>query len=374
MRVTDLSLVDFRSHANAVLRLGGGVSTFVGGNGQGKTNLLEAVAYLATLSSHRASTVAPLIRRGAEKAQIRAKLVRGERAVLVDVELAAGRAVRARVGKAKTKPAELFGLAKAVAFFPEDLALVKGGPDLRRRYLDDLLRQLRPALAGTMADYERVSRQRAALLKELARPGADPGPLGVWDEQAARLGGRITANRMALAADLGPLVAQAYSALAGGGEPTLRYAPSVDVGAKPSAGEVESALAEAMAANRDREIARGAGLFGPHREDLELGIWGFPARGYASHGESWSLALALKLGAFELMRRDAGDDPLLILDDVFAELDASRRAALAQLVEGAEQVLVTAAVAGDVPAGLTGRWFAVEDGRVEEREEDRRDG
>ncbi|MDR2252340.1 MAG: DNA replication/repair protein RecF, partial [Bifidobacteriaceae bacterium] len=370
MHLTDLALRDFRSHADTVVRLAPGVTTFVGRNGQGKTNLVEAVAYLATLASHRATTTAPLVRQGAASANIRAKLVRGERAALIALELVPGKSSRAHLGKAKVKPTALLGLAKAVAFAPEDLALVKGGPELRRRYLDELLVQMRPALAGVMADWERVNHQRAALLKSLAplrgeereRVGQE---LVYWQEEAARLGGRLTANRMALADDLAPLVAASYGRVAGEGWVDVDYEPTVAVTGRPEADQVAEALLRAMRAGQTREIERGASLFGPHREDLALTLNGLPAKGYASHGESWSLALALKLGAFELMRRDADDDPILILDDVFAELDADRREGLAKLVDGVEQVLVTAAVRGDVPEGLTGRWYRVAEGRVE---------
>jgi DNA replication and repair protein RecF len=254
---------------------------------------------------------------------------------------------------------------------PEDVALVKAGPDLRRRYLDELLVQLRPSLAGVMADYDRVLRQRTALLKSLGPPGAGAGSqaadaLDVWDERAAQLGGRLTADRMALAADLAPKVAEAYAEVSGGGEAESRYVPSVELPARPSAAAAVGALAAALAEGRRREIERGTALAGPQREDLSLSLAGLPARGYASHGESWSLALALRVAAFRLMRQDAGDDPILILDDVFAELDGPRRAALAGLVEGVEQVLVTAAVDDDVPAGLVDSWRRVEGGAVEE--------
>jgi DNA replication and repair protein RecF len=367
--LSDLALADFRSHASAVLRLGPGVTAFVGGNGQGKTNLVEAVAYLATLSSHRVASTAPLVRQGAGRAQLKAKLVRGARSVLVELELAAGQAAKARIGRSKVKPSALLGVAKAVAFAPEDLALVKGGPSERRRYLDEILQQLRPSLARVMADYDKVAHQRAALLKSLGQLGpqawAQAAPtLDVWDLKAAELGGRLVASRMRLAADLAPRVAGAYSQLAAGGEAALAYKPSVDLPERPSPDQAAAALASAMAGGRAKEIERGAGLAGPHRDDLELALNGLPARGYASHGESWSLALALRLGSFELMRQEAGDDPILILDDVFAELDSSRRQAVGTLVGGVEQVLVTAAVAADVPAGLAGRWYALEGGQI----------
>jgi DNA replication and repair protein RecF len=341
----------------------------VGGNGQGKTNLVEAVAYLATLSSHRAATAAPLVRRGAASAHIRAKAVRGDRSVRVEVEIAPGKAARARLGKAKVRPSALLGVVKAVAFVPEDVGLVKGGPELRRRYLDELLVQLRPSLAGVIADYERVSRQRTALLRSMGeltggeRQAAEAG-LDVWDQRAAELGGRLTADRMALAADLAPAVAEAYGQIADGAEASLEYVPSVDLPRRPTADQATAALAAALLEGRRREVQRGAALAGPQREDLAFGIDGTAARGYASHGESWSLALAARVGAYRLIEQDAGDAPVLILDDVFAELDTPRREALAALVAEAEQVLVTAAVREDVPDGLGASWRRVRDGTV----------
>jgi DNA replication and repair protein RecF len=373
VHLTDLALTDFRSHREAVVRLGPGVTTFTGANGQGKTNLVEAVAYLATLSSHRAGADQALVRQGADKAVVRARLARGARAAVVSLEIVPGQANRAFLGRAKVKPADLLGVTRAIAFVPEDLALVKGPPEGRRRYLDELALQLRPSLAGVLADYDRVVRQRAALLKTLAgltgqqrRDGI--GGLEVWDGQAAALGGAITAQRLALTAQLGPLVDAAYRGLAGRGTAAVEYKASVAATVDDAAGDVTAKLLSAMADGRAREIERGASLYGPHREDLALSLGGLPARGYASHGESWSLALALRLGAFAVIRAELDDDPILILDDVFAELDQDRRRALTGLVEGVEQVLVTAAVADDVPEGLTDRWYTVGSGSVRPRE------
>ncbi|MDR2565478.1 MAG: DNA replication/repair protein RecF [Bifidobacteriaceae bacterium] len=369
MHLSDLALTDFRSYQDAVLHLETGVTTFVGGNGQGKTNLVEAVAYLATLSSHRTATDQALVRQGAEKAVIRARLARGDRAAQVSLEIVPGKANRALIGRAKVRPVELLGVTRAVGFVPEDLALVKGPPDLRRRFLDELTLQLRPSMAGGFADYQQVVRQRSALLKSLAGLGGEKrregiGGLEIWDGPAAALGAAITVQRLALAEKLQPRVDQLYGQLAGGGGARLAYRPTVEAAAGDAVADVERKLLDAMAAARDREIDRGACLYGPHREELELTLGELPARGYASHGESWSLALALRLGSFQVIRAEVEDDPILILDDVFAELDTDRRQALTGLVAGVEQVLVTAAVRSDVPDGLTDRWQTVAGGRV----------
>ncbi|MDR1189912.1 MAG: DNA replication/repair protein RecF [Bifidobacteriaceae bacterium] len=369
MHLTDLALTDFRSHRDTVVRLEPGVTTFTGANGQGKTNLVEAVAYLATLSSHRTSTDQALVRQGAEKAIIRARLARGDRAATVSLEIVPGRANRAMLGRTKTKPTGLLGVTRAVAFVPEDLALVKGPPQLRRRYLDELILQLRPSMAGPLADYEKVTKQRSALLKSLAGLGAEGRrdgivALEVWDGPAAALGAAIIAQRMALVAKLNERVCELYQGLAGAGAATMEYQPSVEVSLDDAAAQVEQKLLAAMAAARTKEIDRGVSLYGPHREELALTLDGLPARGYASHGESWSLALALRLASFQVIRAELDDDPVLILDDVFAELDDSRRQALTGLVRGVEQVLVTAAVGRDVPEGLTDRWYTVGEGQV----------
>ncbi|MDR1441235.1 MAG: DNA replication/repair protein RecF [Bifidobacteriaceae bacterium] len=370
MYLTDLALMDFRSHREAVLRLEPGVTTFTGDNGQGKTNLVEAVAYLATLSSHRTSTDQALVRQGADKAVVRARLRKGDRAAVVSVEVIPGKANQAFLGRTKVKPAALLGVTQAIAFVPEDLALVKDGPEVRRRYLDELTLLLRPSMAGVLADYDKVIRQRSALLKTLtglSGPARRDGYAGleVWDGPAAALGSAIIAQRIALTRKLNGRVARLYDGLAGGGSAELNYNSSVNIKVDDPAPKIEHELLKAMVEARDKEIDRGVSLYGPHREELALTLNGLPARGYASHGESWSLALALRLGSFEVIRAELEDDPVLILDDVFAELDESRRQALTGLVEGIEQVLVTAAVPADVPDGLTDRWYVIAQGQVE---------
>jgi len=361
----------------------------LGRNGHGKTNLVEAVGYLATLGSHRVSTDAALVRAGAARASVRAAVVNDGRELVVEVELTPGRANRARVNRSPVaRPREVLGILRSVLFAPEDLALVRGEPAERRRFLDDLLVTRLPRMAGVRADYEKVLRQRAALLKTAGAAlrrggerGAAASTLQVWDGQLAEHGASLLAGRLDLLAALSPHVADAYAALAGGSPPAaLRYRSSVGEGfpagyGRPGAERVDRELLQTritaeLARVRPQEVERGVCLVGPHRDDVELLLGARAAKGYASHGESWSLALALRLGSFALLRTE-GTDPVLVLDDVFAELDLHRRAALAAVAATAEQVLVTAAVAQDVPAELDGARFEVHaedspDGRVSE--------
>jgi DNA replication and repair protein RecF len=371
MHVALLELTDFRSYSSVTVELGPGVTAFIGANGQGKTNLVEAIDYLATLDSHRVASDAPMIRAGADSAFVRATLVKAERQALVELQITAGKSNRARLNQNPLpRVRDLIGVARSVIFSPEDLALVKGDPSGRRLFLDTLLVQRTPRLAGVRADYDRVLKQRNSLLKSARmRRNADLSTLEIWDEQLARFGGELIARRLRLLDDLvGPLH-KAYAAVADAAAEDRRqvqaqYRPSIDVDPEERDIDVISkALLVSLEHRRGEEIDRGLTLCGPHRDDVVLSIGQFAAKGYASHGETWSLALALKLAAFELLRDD-GDDPILILDDVFAELDTHRRGRLAELVASAEQVLITAAVAADVPEQLTGRRFRVTDGQV----------
>ncbi|GGQ11625.1 DNA replication/repair protein RecF [Streptomyces roseolilacinus] len=374
MHVTHLSLADFRSYARAEVPLDPGVSVFVGANGQGKTNLVEAVGYLATLGSHRVSSDAPLVRIGAERAVIRAAVRQGERQQLVELELNPGRANRARVNRSsQVRPRDVLGIIRTVLFAPEDLALVKGDPGERRRFLDELITARSPRMAGVRSDYDRVLKQRNTLLKTAAmarRHGGrsmDLSTLDVWDQHLARAGAELLAQRLDLVATLQPLAVKAYEQLAPGGGPvTLEYRGSAGGDAQGPAGREELCewLLAALADVRKQEIDRGVTLVGPHRDDLGLLLGRMPAKGYASHGESWSYALALRLASYDLLRAE-GNEPVLVLDDVFAELDARRRERLAELVAPGEQVLVTAAVDGDVPGVLAGVRYAVSEGAVE---------
>jgi DNA replication and repair protein RecF len=464
VHISRLALTDFRSYRAAEVSLGPGASTFLGANGQGKTNLVEAAAYVATLGSHRVASDAPLVRRGADQAVLRARVVSAGRDSLVEIEINAGRANRARLNRAPVRPRQVLGVLRTVLFAPEDLALVKGDPEQRRRFLDDLLAARAPRYAAVRSDYERVLKQRTALLKTLrgraaaARPYAGAGrrrgggsgdepaaaedgqdmPAGsparmleVWDEQLVTIGAELLAGRLRLTALLRPLVNQAYAAVAGGGTevgityrragigPDTAAADPADPGSRvpvdavspppgaeaplvpggsagpapaagarpvstgsvgsfsagaagplplssarpPDRGQLAEELREALVRVRGEELERGVCLIGPHRDDLELRIGDLPSRGYASQGESWSTALALRLASYELLRA-TGDDPVLLLDDVFAELDAGRRDRVASLVAGAEQVLVTAAVPEDVPPALAGTRFEVAEGTV----------
>ena len=376
MYVAHLSLADFRSYATVDLPLTPGVTALIGPNGQGKTNLVEAIGYVATLSSHRVATDAPMVRFGAERAIVRASVVRDDRATLVELELTPGRANRARINRSPVPRArEVLGLLRTVLFAPEDLAVVKGDPSERRRFLDDLLVARTPRLAGVRADYDRVLKQRNALLKSAGaalrqRPGgpgsADPSTLDVWDTHLATTGAELLAARLELVDLLRPLVARAYASVARGSDDVrLEYMSSLgpDVALTTDREQLSQSLLSGMLDLRRRELERGISLVGPHRDDLLLGLGPLPAKGYASHGESWSFALALRLASYDLLTSDGGE-PVLILDDVFAELDVDRRQRLAELVAGAEQVLVTAAVAQDVPEALRGARVDVRDGEV----------
>jgi DNA replication and repair protein RecF len=382
VHLTRLALTDFRSYPELSLELGPGVTTFSGANGEGKTNLVEAVGYLATLGSHRVASDAPLVRRGADRAVLRGAVTGAQGDALVEIELNPGRANRVRLNRAPMpRPRDILGALRTVLFAPEDLALVKGDPGERRRFLDELLTTTAPRYAGVRADYERVLKQRTALLKSAGSKGHLRGAareamtttLDAWDAQLARAGAPLLAGRMRLVAALRPHVAAAYEAVSAGpaGEACgMSYRSSAfnssdefENEPAPEPALLETALLKALAGVRASELDRGVCLVGPHRDELELSVGRLPARGYASHGESWSLALALRLASFALLR-EGREDPVLILDDVFAELDAGRRDRLAALVAQAEQVLITAAVPADVPALLDGARFTVSAGAV----------
>ncbi|MDY0908094.1 DNA replication/repair protein RecF [Microbacterium sp. CFBP9034] len=381
MIVEQLSLVDFRNYAVADVTLAPGPNVFVGRNGQGKTNLAEAIGFFATLGSHRVSNDAPMVRDGADAAIIRARLVHGERHVLLEAQLNRQGSNKARVNGAAVKPSELPRYAQVVLFAPEDLQIVRGDPSGRRRFADQLLVQRTPRLAGVLADYERVLKQRTALLKSAKARGIRGDALAtldVWDDKLISLGTEVIEARLGLAADLAGPLAAAYTSIAGADHrPEAEWVLSVS-GADPeegtdapaaaaSATRISELFRHALASRRSAELDRGITLVGPHRDDLVLRVRGLPVKGYASHGESWSVALALRLASAELLRAESRlGDPVLILDDVFAELDTDRRARLAQLAGGYEQVVVTAAVEEDVPAALRARIVRVEAGTIVE--------
>jgi DNA replication and repair protein RecF len=366
--VRHLGLRDFRSWAHADLELEPGRTVFVGPNGYGKTNLIEALWYSTTLGSHRVGTDAPLIRAGASRAVVSTIIVNEGRECAVDLEIATGRANKARLNRSPVRSTrEVVGVLQAVLFAPEDLALVRGDPADRRRYLDDLATVRRPTVAGMRADYDKVLRQRTALLKSLsgARHRSDQAALDtldVWDSRLAEYGGQLMAARIDLVNQLAPEVEKAYQLLAPGSRPaSIAYRASLDVGLNSDTDQerLEAALLAALSARRVAELERGMCLVGPHRDDLELRLGDQFAKGFASHGESWSFAVALRLAAYELLRAD-GSEPVLLLDDVFAELDTARRRALAAVAESAEQVLVTAAVLEDIPAGWDARRVTID--------------
>lgn len=397
MHLRHLSVADFRSYAAAELPLAPGVTTLVGLNGQGKTNLVEAVGYLATLGSHRVSTDLPLVRAGAERAVIRGAVVREARETMVEIEIHPGRANRARLAKAPvSRPRDILGTLRTVLFAPEDLALVKGDPGERRRFVDDLLVARQPRWSGVRADLDKILKQRAALLKSAApqlrsssRRGSRPidpvhaaadreaalVTLDVWNAQLAMVGSQLLYARLRLLRDLTPHLTEAYAAVSGSaGAARMTYrsslhaemAEALAAGEVPEVSDLQDALLATLQQVREQEVERAVNLVGPHRDDLLLTLGELPAKGYASHGESWSFALGLKLAAYRLLRHDLGEDPVLVLDDVFAELDTGRRERLAALIEDCEQVLITAAVPEDVPSGLMGRTYAVTLGSVEE--------
>ncbi|SDB97474.1 DNA replication and repair protein RecF [Raineyella antarctica] len=375
MYVDHLTLADFRSYRHVDLGLDAGVVTFVGANGQGKTNLVEAIDYLATLGSHRVSSDLPLVRHGADQATIKARVRAGrgdERALVLEIDIVARRANRARLNRSPLqRPRELLGILRTVVFSPEDLAIVKGDPSARRHFLDSLVATRWPRMAGVRQDYDKVLQQRNSLLKTLSgRGGRTPDPyaedtLKIWNEQLAALGAEVLSARLDTLAALMPHTSRAYADIAPTNNvATAGYRSSLEPTSSDRA-ELAAALLAQMDSRHAEEVARGVSLVGPHRDDVELVLGDLPAKGYASHGESWSYALALKLGGFQLLRAD-GIEPVLILDDVFAELDATRRERLAGGVLGADQVLVTAAVAEDLPAALAGRRYRVAAGEVTE--------
>ncbi|MCK2035031.1 DNA replication/repair protein RecF [Microbacterium sp. SSW1-49] len=384
MIVEHLSLVDFRNYATADLVLHPGPNVLVGLNGQGKTNLAEAVVFLATLGSHRVSSDAPMVRDGQEYAIIRARLSHGERRVLVEVQLNRQGSNKARINGSLSKTNELPRYAHVVLFAPEDLQIVRGDPSSRRRFVDQLLIQRTPRLSAVLADYDRVLKQRNALLKSARARGIKGealSTLDVWDDKLVALGSEIIVARQRLAADLQKPVADAYAAIAGADhQPQLEWALSVR-GADPeeetgrvdaqgdavieTSGDIAEMFRASLLAKRSSELERGLTLTGPHRDDLVLRVRSLPVKGYASHGESWSVALALRLASAELLRSESpAGDPVLILDDVFAELDANRRQRLADLTAGYEQVVVTAAVEEDIPEVLHAHVVRISAGTI----------
>jgi DNA replication and repair protein RecF len=387
--VTHLNLTDFRNYETVDLGLVTGANVFVGSNGQGKTNLVEALGFLSTLGSHRVSTDHAMVRAGQDAAIVRARLEHSDRQILAEVQINRSGANRAQINRSAIKTRDLPRYFSSILFAPEDLALVRGEPSGRRRFMDELLVQRFPRLSGVMVDYERVLKQRNSLLKSARASGLRENSLStleIWDERLVEFGSELIQARSALIAELLPEVTAAYSAIAGADhhaslasylsilasdsseEATIEQG-AVRAGAL-DLDEIQKNFRAALARLRRAEVERGITLAGPHRDDLVLGLNDLPARGYASHGESWSFALSLKLGAAAVLRRESSTgDPVLILDDVFAELDESRRGRLAAAIEGFEQVLITAAVLDDVPTELAGHIVRIRSGHIVEGEQ-----
>jgi DNA replication and repair protein RecF len=382
MHVKHLTLSNFRNYKTVELPLNQGINLLVGKNGQGKTNLAEAIFYAATLSSHRVSGYLPLIRQGESKAIIRLLARFEDRENLIELELNLQGANRARINKSDApRVRDILGYVNAVIFSPEDLDIVKRDPSNRRAFIDELIIQLTPRMAGVYSDYERVLKQRNTLLKSsknIPSGSSSLSTLESWDQSLVRIGSEIIAARFDITTRLAPHLSDAYSAIADEkNDPSIKLKTSLlsnDVESDCSneflengnREEIENLFQLRLKEVRNKELERGVTLVGPHRDDLLLLLGSLPAKGYISHGESWSYALALKLASAELIRKEArAGDPVLILDDVFAELDSTRRSRLASLVSHNEQVIITAAVAEDVPSELSATRFYVQAGSLE---------
>ena len=359
MHLSLLSLKNFRSYSDLELPLKPGITIFLGRNGEGKTNIVESVLYLAFLSSHRTATDQPLVQLGNNSAYVRSKIQQPGREVTVELEINADKANRARINQNPARSQkELFGLVQCVYFSPEDLDLVRGDPAERRRFIDQLLILRSPRLAGVITDYERAVRQRNSLLKSRAGYSS----LESWDQQVAQFGGEIIAARLALLADFEPVFSGVYKEISEKKPARITYKCSIDNPSTDPALNTAAMLVK-MAEIKGQEIERGLTLIGPHRDDLLLHLGDHFVKGYASHGESWSIALSLKLASYKLLKNE-GASPILILDDVFSELDEERRDQLVELARSAEQTLITVAVESDLPAELSGEVFFVKSGSV----------
>jgi len=365
MWVSELSLRDFRNHQSTDLTLQAGVTVFVGPNGQGKTNLVEALGYLSNLSSHRVSSDKALVREGEPTATIRASIHHQNRSVALALALNAKGANRAKLNGQPVGVGELVGWLRVVLFTPEDLGIVRGEPATRRKYLDEGVMQLRPRMHTVFADFDKVIRQRNALLKSARAMSREQlvGNLASWNESLVALATEITLDRQSVLGEITPHIRAAYETIAPGHEVDMALHSSE--GLVTDRSELAAHYVEQLARRQGEEIDRGMTLVGPHRDDVMITLNGLPSRTHSSHGEAWSLALSLRLGLAQVYRMDsASGDPVMVLDDVFAELDASRRRTLQRLVSDYEQVLVTAAVREDIPEGFSTQWFTVSAGVV----------
>ena len=384
MFVKRVRLTNFRNYKSVEIELSPGVNLLHGSNGQGKTNLVEAVNFFASLSSHRVAGTTPLIKQGEQTAIISVELAHEDRELLLEFELNADSPNRARINKSPTaKPRDILGYLNSVIFAPEDIDIVKRDPTNRRAFIDQLIVQFTPRMLGVYSDYERVLKQRNTLLKSARTTGTKGealSTLSAWDESLVKLGSEIIAARVAIAEKLSPKLIANYQAIAKSNNEPKMFIKSSLLGAAIAEPEeiddnqyletadrdqIAKLFAEKLASVRPKELERGITLVGPHRDDLVLVLGSLPAKGYASHGESWSYALALRLASLEILRAESRlGDPILILDDVFAELDADRRFKLAELVQGNEQVIITAAVIEDVPETLVAKRFSVVSGEI----------
>ena len=361
MFISNLTLTNFRSYSNLALELEPGITIFVGRNGEGKTNIVEAILYLSYLNSHRVATDVPLIQLGFSSAYIRAKTITPEREYLVELEINGEKANRARINQNPTKSQrDLFGLVQAIYFSPEDLDLVRGDPTERRRFIDQLITLRSPRMAGIISDYERAVRQRNSLLKSRAHPDA----LTPWDQQVADFGGKIMAARISTLKELTPIFNSVYNEISEEKKTDILYKSHIEE-VSTSAESNTTQILERIRTTRSAELERGLTLTGPHRDDLTLVLGNHIVKGFASHGESWSVALALKLATYKLLQND-GYSPILILDDVFSELDEGRRLQLIQLAQSAEQTLITVAVENDLPSTLQGKRYLIKSGSATE--------
>jgi DNA replication and repair protein RecF len=384
MYVQKVRLTNFRNYKTAEVELHSGVNLLHGSNGQGKTNLVEAINFFASLSSHRVAGHTPLIKQGEQSAIISLELAHDERELLLEFELNSDSPNRARLNKSPTqKPKDILGYLNAVIFAPEDLDIVKRDPTNRRAFIDQLIIQFTPRMLGVYSDYERVLKQRNTLLKSARATGTKGdalSTLSAWDESLVKLGAEIISARVSIAAKLSPGLISNYQKIAKSNNEPRMFIKSSILGSlvfdgeeaddaeyleTPDREEIAELFRDKLQRMRQKELERGITLVGPHRDDLVLILGSLPAKGYASHGESWSYALALRLASLEILRQESKlGDPILILDDVFAELDSDRRAKLAELVQGNEQVIITAAVIEDVPKSLNAKRFSVVAGEI----------
>jgi len=372
MHVISLTAVDFRSYSFVEINLEPGVTTFIGSNGQGKTNLVEAISYCSTLSSHRVSQDLPLVKADQPRAIVRTGVKYLDRTNWLEVEIWPSKTNKAKLnGSDCKKTKDILGILQTITFSPEDLILVKGDPGQRRYFLDELLVQKSSSYAGIKTDYERVLKQRNALLKSAGparRNNLDSvlATLDIWNEQLINFGSQIILARHKIINELLPYVSKSYAELAPSSKAlNITFLPNVSA-ENMTLSDLVTAMKQKLQERQQDELDRGLTLVGPHRDDLEIMIGELPAKGYASHGESWSVALALRLASFDLLKATSpAGDPVLILDDVFAELDVARRNQLILRVKNVEQVLITAAVAEDVPKELVGNKLYVNNGKVE---------